>query len=130
MDIVTDTSILIAIILNEPSKPAIIEMTFGHTLIGPESIRWEMGNAFSAMFKQNRISLRIAQKALDVFEIIPMRYIDVDFKHALKLSHENDIYAYDAYFLDCAMRHKAPLLTLDTRMTGKAKTLGIKVMEI
>lgn len=130
MDIVTDTSILIAVILNEPEKPAIVEATSGHTLVGPDSIRWEVGNAFSAMFKQDRISLRMAQKALAVFEVIPMRYLDVDFKHSLKLAHDNQMYAYDAYFVDCAMRHKTPLLSLDNRMTVKAKALGIKVVEI
>ena len=130
MDIVTDTSILIAVILNEPEKSAIVEATSGHTLVGPDSIRWEIGNAFSAMFKQDRISLRMAQKALAVFEVIPMRYLDVDFKHSLKLAHDNQIYAYDAYFLDCAMRHKALLLSLDNQMTAKARVLGIKVVEI
>lgn len=130
MDIVTDTSILIAVILNEPEKSAIVEATSGHALVGPNSIRWEIGNAFSAMFKQDRISLRIAQKALAVFEVIPMRYLDVDFKHSLKLAHDNQIYAYDAYFLDCAMRHRTPLLSLDSRMIAKAKALDINVMEI
>ena len=96
----------------------------------PKSICWEIGNAFSAMFKQNRISLRLAQKALNVFEVIPIRYVDVDFSHSLKLAHDNQIYAYDAYFLDCAIRHKAPLITLDGRMKAKAKNMGINILEI
>ncbi len=57
MDIVMDTSALIAVILNEPEKKTIIKATAGNTLVGPESIRWEIGNAFSAMFKQKRIDL-------------------------------------------------------------------------
>lgn len=130
MDIVTDTSVLIAVILNEPEKSEIVKATAGHTLVGPESIRWEIGNAFSAMFKKKRISLRLAQQALAIFEVIPIRYLEVDFKHSLKLAHDNDIYAYDAYFLDCALRHKAPLLSLDGKMIIKAKNIGIKITEI
>ena len=130
MDIVMDTSALIAVILNEPEKKKIIQITVGHTLVGPKSLRWEIGNAFSAMFKQNRIGLRIAQKALSIFEIIPIRYLDVDFNHALELAHDNKIYAYDAYLLDCAIRHKAPLITLDRKMKATAKTTGIKILEI
>ena len=130
MDIVTDTSVLIAVILNKPEKKAIIEATAGSTLVGPKSICWEIGNAFSAMFKQNRISLRLAQKALNVFEVIPIRYVDVDFSHSLKLAHDNQMYAYDAYFLDCAIRHKAPLITLDGRMKAKVKNMGISILEI
>ena len=130
MDIVIDTSALIAVILNEPEKKAIIQATDGNALIGPASIRWEIGNAFSAMFKQNRINLNLAQKALSVFEVIPIRYLDVDFSHSLKLAHENKIYAYDAYFLDCAIRHKAPLITLDGRMETKAKNIGINILKV
>ena len=130
MDLVVDTSVLIAVILNEPEKAGIVRVTSGQSLIGPESIRWEMGNAFSAMFKKARINLRLAQQAMSVFESIPVRYVDVDFRHALQLAHDNRIYAYDAYFLDCALRHKAPLLSLDGLMVAKAKSLGIKIMEI
>lgn len=130
MDIVTDTSVLIAVILNEPGKKAIVKAASGHSLIGPESIRWEISNAFSAMFKQNRMPLRIAQKALAVFDVIPLRYVDVDFSHALKIAHDCQIYAYDAYFLECAVRHKAPLLSLDSLMINKAKVLGISILEV
>jgi len=35
-----------------------------------------------------------------------------DFVKVLQLSKQTNMYAYDAYFLDCAIRHKAPLLTL------------------
>lgn len=130
MDIVIDTSVLIAVILNEPEKKKIIQVTAGNTLVGPESIRWEMGNAFSAMFKQSRIGLRIAQEALRIFEVIPIRYLDVDFNHSLKLAHDNKTYAYDAYFLDCAIRHKLPLITLDGKLKAKAKTIGINTLEV
>lgn len=130
MDIVTDTSVLIAVILSEPEKDEIIKATSGYTLVGPESIRWEIGNAFSAMFKKGRISLHEAQQAMAVFDVIPIRYLDVDFRHSLKLAHDNQIYAYDAYFLDCAMRYKAPLLSLDGQMIIKAKNLGINILEV
>lgn len=55
MDIVIDTSALIAVIVDEPQRTKIIEITSGNTLIGPGSIPWEIGNAFSAMFKQKRV---------------------------------------------------------------------------
>ncbi|MBU1170697.1 MAG: hypothetical protein KKD44_14145 [Proteobacteria bacterium] len=54
MDIVVDTSALIAVIVGEPERNTIIELTTGNTLIGPGSIPWEIGNAFSAMFKRQR----------------------------------------------------------------------------
>ena len=61
MDIVIDTSALIAVIAGEPERAKIIEITTGNTLIGPGSVPWEIGNAFSAMYKQKRLSLKKAK---------------------------------------------------------------------
>jgi len=130
MDVVIDTSALIAVIIAEPERNRIIEITKGNTLIGPGSIPWEIGNAFSAMFKQNRITLKEAQKGLAIFQSIPLRYVDADFYNVLKLSRNTRMYAYDAYFLDCAIRRKAPLLTLDQDLKTAAKRLNIEPLEV
>jgi len=130
MDIVIDTSALIAVIVGEPERNKIVEFTTGNTLIGPGSISWEIGNAFSAMFKQNRLTLDEAQKGLVIFNSIPLRYIKPDFVNALKISKQANIYAYDAYLLDCAIRHKVPLLTLDRKLKKAALNLNVKTMEV
>ncbi len=130
MDIVVDTSALIAVIVGEHEREKIIEITKGNTLIGPGSIPWEIGNAFSAMFKQNRLSVEEAQKGLLIFDSIPLRYIEPDFVKVLHLSKQTGMYAYDAYFLDCAIRHKAPLLTLDKKLKMSAQNLNIETMEV
>jgi len=56
MNIVIDTSALIAVIAEEPERNRLIELTSGCTLIAPGSVPWEIGNAFSAMFKQKRLT--------------------------------------------------------------------------
>jgi predicted nucleic acid-binding protein len=130
MDVIIDTSALIAVIVGEPERDRIIEITTANTLIGPGSIPWEIGNAFSAMFKQNRLTVKEAQKGLVIFQSIPLRYVEADFNNVLKLSKNTKIYAYDAYFLDCAIRHKAPLLTLDRILKAAAKSINIKTLEV
>ena len=130
MDIVIDTSALIAVILGEPERNRIIQMTEGNTLIGPGSIPWEMGNAFSAMFKQNKITLHEGVKAMAIFESIPVKYCKADFVHAIKISKKENLYAYDAYFLDCSIRYNAPLLTLDKKLVDAAKRINRKVLEV
>ena len=130
MDIVIDTSALISVIVGEPERKRIIEATTGNTLIGPGSIPWEICNAFSAMFKQKRLTLEEAEKGLSIFKSIPLRYIEPDFVMALKLSNQSNIYAYDAYFLDCAIRYKAPLLTLDQRLKAFAQNLNVETLEV
>lgn len=130
MDIVIDTSAIVAVIVGEPERTKIIEITAGNTLLGPGSIPWEIGNAFSAMFKQKRLSLEEAEKGIFIFKSIPIRYIETDFVSVLNISNQAGIYAYDAYFLDCAKRQKAPLLTLDRRLKASALDFNIKTVEV
>lgn len=130
MDIVTDASAIIAVIVGEPERDRIIELTRGNTLIGPGSIPWEVGNAFSAMFKRSRLTIEEAKRGLEIFREIPLRYIEPDFANAIAISHKNNIYAYDAYFLDCALRQKAPLLTLDSKLKSVAIDINIMVLEV
>jgi len=130
MDIVIDTSALIAVIVGEPERNGILSLTSGHTLIGPGSIPWEIGNAFSAMFKQNRLSIDEAERGLAIFEKIPIRYIQSDFNRSLTISKQVNLYAYDAYFLDCALRCSAPLLTLDRTLKAAARKLDAFLLEV
>ena len=51
-------------------------------------------------------------------------------ENALSLAHQAGLYAYDAYFLDCAARHAAPLLTLDHGLKKAAKDIGIRLLEV
>jgi len=119
-----------AVIAGEPERNRIIELTAGNTLIGPGSIPWEIGNAFSAMFKQNRITFKEAQRGLSIFNSIPIRYVETDLTSALKLSKTENIYAYDSYMLDCAIQYKSPLLTLDKKLESAARRMKIAILEV
>ena len=130
MDIVTDASAIIAVVVNEPSKPGIVQATQGASLLAPLSVHWEMANAFSAMLKRNRVTLDEALAAIDVYEQIAIRFVDVELKESLQIAHRFNIYAYDAYLLRCAQKLKAPLLSLDTSLLKHAKTLNLQVVEV
>ncbi|MEN6469688.1 MAG: type II toxin-antitoxin system VapC family toxin [Smithella sp.] len=47
----------------------------------------------------------------------------------MKIAIEHNTYAYDAYFLECALSHRSPLLTLDRQMREIAGKIGIKIMD-
>ena len=130
MDIVVDTSALIAVIVGEPERDVIVSVTSGQTLIGPGSIPWEIGNAFTAMMKQHRIEVADAQRGLEIFDSIPVRYVDIDMANVVAIAAKVNTYAYDAYFLDCAARYRAPLLTLDRSLSRAAKGLGIELVNL
>lgn len=70
MAIVVDTSVILAVVLNEPSKAELIRLTIGAELIAPLSLHWEIGNALSAMLKRNRVSLDEGRRALEEYRKI------------------------------------------------------------
>lgn len=130
MDIVIDASAILAVIVGEPERDRIVEITGGHNLVAPGSIPWEIGNAFSSMLKQSRVEIGEVKQGLAIFQSIAIRYLAVDLENALSIAHSTNLYAYDAYFLDCAVRHAAPLLTLDQPLKREADKIGVHILEV
>lgn len=129
MDIVADTNIFLAVSLNEPEKSRVIQLTMDASIIAPEILPYEIGNALSAMVKRKKLTEEEALEAERVTGLIPVRLVSVDVHASLKIAAEQHIYAYDAYFLQCARVYSLPLLTLDKRMKQVAAQLGIQVLE-
>jgi len=130
MKIVVDTSVIIAVVVNEPQKAALVAQTQGAELVAPRSLYWEIGNAFSAMIKRKRATLDEAKTAIEAYKRIPLRLVEVDLIQAIELSAKLNIYAYDAYIIACAINENCPLLSLDAGLIRAAKTLGIHVLEV
>jgi predicted nucleic acid-binding protein len=128
--IVIDASAVIAVILGEPERAAMVRFTEGAHLIAPSSLKWEVGNAFSAMFRKRRLLLKDALLAIEIFDAIPIDVVVGDLPTALEIAHAKGLYAYDAYMLECALSHKAPLLTLDAGLRKAATDMRIKVLEV
>ena len=129
MNIVADTNTFLAVVLNEPEKENIIRATANTNAISPEILPYEIGNALTAMVKRKKITQKESLSAFNAIRSIPVRLISVDIQEALKLAFDHNIYAYDAYFLQCAKHLACPLITLDRRMQKVAYDLNIEVVE-
>lgn len=129
-NLVVDVSVLIAIVTNEPLKPELIRLTQNMNLIAPHSIHWEIGNAFSAMFKRKRVSIDDAIQAIEAYQRIPIRFVEVELDEAMRLAERLDIYAYDAYMIRCAIKYRSPLLSLDRSLVNSAKLVKAQVIEV
>jgi len=129
-EITVDTSAFLAVVLGEPERDRVVQLTADCGLVSPGSVPWEVGNAFSAMFKRKRLSLEEAREGLAVFMGIPVRYAIPDLDRAVALADQLKIYAYDAYVLECAIRFRTPLVTLDRQVAASAATLGIACPEV
>ena len=129
MESVVDASVLMAVLLNEPAKPALVALTANVDLVAPRCLPWEIGNALSAMLRRGRLTGDVAKSSFASFETVPLRYVGVDVGNALQLCADHGLYAYDAYYLECARRLCVPLLTLDRRLRQVATASGVAVPE-
>lgn len=129
MNIVADTNIFLAVILREAERSRIVRLTANATVLAPEFLPYEIGNALSAMVKRRKLTESQALEAEKAVSQIPVRLVSTNIGDSLRLAVEQNLYAYDAYFLSCAQAFSYPLLTLDRAMQRVATRLGIEVLE-
>ena len=129
MKIIVDTNILLATAMDEPEKPNITRLTSGMELLAPEVLPFEIGNAISALLKKKIITSDEAISVWEATQHIPVELLPIDIEMALKIAVRLNIYAYDAYFLQCSIEQRCPLLTLDRRLKDNASKLNIEIME-
>jgi predicted nucleic acid-binding protein len=129
MKIVADTNTFLAVALNEPEKRRIMKITRGHSLVAPEVLPFEQGNALMSLFRRGILTSEQVVAAWDAVQSIAVELRGVDISSALRIACRFGSYAYDAYFLECALSLRLPLLTLDKGMIRLARQLSISVME-
>ena len=125
-----------------PSRATILTGQYSHTN-GVKTLRDRLpisSNTYPKLLQNNGYQTAVVGKwhvhsepqGFDYYDILPDQglYFDPYFVNALTLSQQANIYAYDAYFLDCAIRHNSPLLTLDRKLMESAQNLNIEILEV
>ena len=129
VQLVIDTSALMAVLLEEPQRPALVAATSGAVLLASASLPWELGNALVATVRRRRLSAAEAAEAWAAYEAVPIRLLEVDIGEAVATAIELGLYAYDAYVLVVARSRRLPLLTLDQRLGAAAAHARIGLVE-
>ena len=130
MNMVIDTSAIIASAMRGPERDALSEAASGHVLIAPGFVRWEVCQALSVMIRQKSIDVVEARRGMEILDNIPLRYVDVDMAQVLSIASRTKGVAADAFLLETAIRYNAPLLTLDRSLGRAAESLGIDVVRL
>lgn len=130
MDLVVDTSSLLAVLLEEPERDALIRLTTGATVCIPPSVPWEIGNALSALVRWRRLTRAQARRVVRSFEAIPVDAVGIDLERAVDLAAAHALYAYDGYLLEAARVRRAPLVTLDRPLRAAAERIGLSIVEL
>ncbi|MFC1858957.1 type II toxin-antitoxin system VapC family toxin [Thermodesulfobacteriota bacterium] len=92
-------------------------------------VPFEVGNALTAMMKKNTLKKEEVESAWDIVQQIPVDLRHTNIKYALSIAIKYNLYAYDAYFLECAENLRSPLLTLDLGMQKVAREMRITILE-
>ncbi len=130
MNMVIDTSAIIASVMRGPERDVLAEAASGHVLIAPGCVRWEVCQALSVMIRQKGIDVVEARRGMDILDNIPLRYVEVDMDQVLSIASRMKGVAADAFLLETAIRYNAPLLTLDRSLGRAAESLGIEVVRL
>jgi predicted nucleic acid-binding protein len=128
MEMVSDASAFLSVVLDEVDREWVIERTSGYRIVSPEVLPYEIANALIAVTKKRRLTDKDALRAFSISQSIPVRLVPIRIHDAIKIAVKFRIYAYDAFYLQCCLETKLPLISLDNRMCDVAKGLEIKVV--
>ena len=129
MKIVADANVLLAVVLGEPERDWAIRVTREGTAFAPKSLPFEIGNALTSLVKRKRLSPDGMIAAWTAASSYQVALVEIDMNSALRLAAAQNVYAYDAYVLQCALERRARLLTLDRRMVSVGRAIGLDVLE-
>jgi len=123
-----DACAIMAVIVKEPERDLIIQLTKNAVMVSPEMVSYEIANALTKMMKKKIIEKERMINAFNFFKKIPIKTIEIDVEKALEIAWDYKIYAYDACYLESARRLNLPLLTFDGNMIKVGKELGINIL--
>ena len=128
MKVLVDACAIIAVIIKEPERDLVIQLTKDAEIVSPNMVSYEIANALTKMAKKKVIEKERMLKAFTYYKKIPITPIEIDFEKALEIAWDYKIYAYDACYLEATKRLNLPLLTFDGEMIKVGKELGIKML--
>ena len=76
--IILDTSVVIALLASDEDRAPILEKIRKAQLVCAESVTPEVGNAVSAMFKRQRITLEQGVAIVEGFMRLPLSFVSYD----------------------------------------------------
>jgi predicted nucleic acid-binding protein len=126
--ILLDASAIISAILDEPEGNIVSELTCDKVIASPNIIQMEFANALTRMMRKRTIERSEMLKAMESFELLPLQFIEVNYKNVIEIAWKYKIYAYDACYLDVAERLKLPLITFDGGMKNVGNEMGITML--
>jgi len=131
---VIDASVVLAWCFEDEASPyadAVLERLAQAEALAPIIWPLEVGNALVVSERRGRITPAETVRFLNLLRQLPI-IVEGEtpprmFGEILSLAREQGLSAYDAAYLDLAMRAGAPLATLDEALRQAARRCGVRV---
>jgi predicted nucleic acid-binding protein len=102
------------------------------TAIVPAIWTWEVSNVLLVAQRRKRITRSQASGFLSMLKALPIKVDEKAMLHAheatYELALEQHLSAYDASYLEIALRRQLPIATLDKKLNQVATDLGLTVV--
>lgn len=117
--------------INKDSK-SLLQLLKKTTAIVPAIWNLEVTNVLVSAERRSRITQEQTAQFIDLVSTLPIES-DVGLntvlnKEVLKLSRKYNLSAYDAAYLELALRYKIPLATFDRNLRSCATAAGVKLL--
>lgn len=134
MTFVLDASVTMAWFLNEPGPPLgdLIDRLVDDGALVPAFWALEVANVFQSAIRRKRISPDDRDTAFGELRLLPIAVDDTGrdliWTNVIELSGRHGLSAYDATYLELAVRRGVPLATLDKDLAKAARAEGVTVL--
>lgn len=130
---VVDASILASFALADERQPralSAVERLRSETALAPCLLFFEIRNVLLVSERRHRLALKETEELLQVIARLP---IAIDFgcdeRRLMPLARKHRLTAYDAAYLELALREGAALATLDAELERAARAEGVAIIE-
>ncbi|MGH8675631.1 MAG: type II toxin-antitoxin system VapC family toxin [Burkholderiales bacterium] len=113
---VVDASAVAAVVFEEPEAAPLIAAVRGR-LLAPSLIRYELANLCLTKLRRAPADAVVTLKRYRLLRDLDLRTTEPDWDALPELAARWGLSAYDAAYLQVALRERLPLVTLDTRFS-------------
>jgi predicted nucleic acid-binding protein len=114
---VVDASAVAAVFFDEPEAAPVMASVRG-ALVAPGLLRYEMASICATRLQREPKSARLTLQRYRLFNGLDIELVEPDWDALPLLARQWDLTAYDAAYLQLALKRRAPLVTLDARLAA------------
>lgn len=114
---VVDASAVAAVLFDEPEAAPVMAGVSG-SLLAPGLLRYELASVCASKLRNEPKLARLTLQRYRLLAGLDIQFADPDWEALPLLARQWDLSAYDAAYLQLALKRKAPLVTLDARLAS------------